>query len=62
MLTIDILISVKDKKIVRIKEALPEAQEGVKYIICFQYTDEKVIIPFAGGCRRGGVCVLRRPG
>ena len=41
MLTIDILISVKDKKIVRIKEALPEAQEGVKYIICFQYTDEK---------------------
>ena len=43
MLTIDILISVKDKKIVRIKEALPEAQEGVKYIICFQYTDEKYL-------------------
>ncbi len=43
MLTVDILISVKDKKIVRIKEALPDIMEGVKYIICFQYTDERYI-------------------
>lgn len=43
MKTLDILISVKDSKIVRIKESLPEPREGVKYIICFQYTDDKYL-------------------
>ena len=43
MLTIDILISVRNKRIVRTKEALPNPIDGVKYIICFQYTDEKYL-------------------
>ena len=43
MLTLDILISVTNAKIVRIKEMLPEPQEGVRYIISYQYTDEKFL-------------------
>ena len=43
MLTIDILISVKDSHIVRIKDSLPEEMPGVHYIISYQYTDEKFL-------------------
>lgn len=43
MLSIDVLISVKDTRIVRIKEALPDEIPGVKYYICYQYTDEKYL-------------------
>ena len=43
MLTLDILISVKDAHIVRIKDALPEERSGVKYIICFQYSNESFL-------------------
>ncbi len=43
MLSIDVLISVKDTRIVRIKDALPEEIPGVRYYICYQYTDEKFL-------------------
>ena len=43
MLTLDILISVTNAKIVRIKEMLPEPQEGVREISSYQETDEKFL-------------------
>lgn len=43
MLTIDVLISVTNAHIVRVKEALPQPLPGVNYIISYQYTEDKYL-------------------
>ena len=43
MLTIDVLISVTNQRIVRIKDLLLEEAEGVHYVVSYQYTDEKFL-------------------
>lgn len=43
MLTIDVLISVVNAQIARLKDLPQNLQEGVRFIISFQYTDEKYL-------------------
>ena len=43
MLTVDVLISVTNGKIVRVKDMLQPQRQGVRYIVSYQYTDEKFL-------------------
>ena len=43
MLTIDILISATNQRIVRIKDLLLEEAEGVHYVVSYQYSDDKFL-------------------
>ena len=40
-MTLDILICSLNKGIVRVQDVLLEPQEGVRYIVSYQYTDER---------------------
>lgn len=52
-MTLDILICSLNKGIVRVQDVLLEPQEGVRYIVSYQYTDERYLdlIPKALGAR-----------
>ena len=42
-MTLDILICSLDKGIVRVEDVLMPIQEGVRYIVSYQYTDERYL-------------------
>lgn len=42
-MTLDILICSLNKGIVRVQDVLLEPQEGVRYIVSYQYTDERYL-------------------